>query len=88
MSEQTSGSDSSHFFARIQRFVLEDLWHVDLRPRSVTASALRLLQMVVMIARGFVQDELLLRASALTYVTALAVMPLLVVMVALMQQLL
>ena len=83
MPEQTSGSDSSRFFARIQRFVLEDLWHVDLRPRSVTASGFRLLQMVVMIARGFVQDELLLRASALTYVTALAVMPLLVVMVAL-----
>ncbi|MDG2049531.1 MAG: YhjD/YihY/BrkB family envelope integrity protein [Myxococcota bacterium] len=81
--EQPTLDTEARFSARVRRFVLHDLWHIDLGPRSLTASALRLLQMGVMIGRGFVQDELLLRASALTYVTALAMMPLLVVTVAL-----
>lgn len=68
--------------ARIQRFVFEDLWHLDLRARSLTATALRVLQLGVMIGQGFVRDQLLLRASALTYVTILSVIPLLIVTLA------
>ncbi|MDG2335092.1 MAG: YhjD/YihY/BrkB family envelope integrity protein [Myxococcota bacterium] len=70
-------------FARARAFILHDLWQMDLGPRSVTASLLRLLQFGVMVAEGFVQDRLLLRASALTFMTALSAMPLLVVLVAL-----
>jgi membrane protein len=70
-------------WARIRRFVIQDLWQFDLRPRSLRASAVRLLQLCVMIGRGFVRDNLLLRASALTYVTTLSLIPLLVVTVAL-----
>ncbi len=66
---------------RARRFVVEDLWHVDLRPRSLSASVVRVLQLAVMISRGFVRDRLLLRASALTYVTVLSLIPLLAVMV-------
>lgn len=67
---------------RLRRFIVEGLWHVQ-SGRRLTAAAVRSLQLAVMIARGFVQDELLLRASALTYVTTLSLMPLLVVVVAL-----
>jgi membrane protein len=68
--------------ARVQRFVMRDLWHLDLRPRSLTAAALRLLQLGVMIAQGFIRDQLLLRASGLAYVSTLSLIPLLIVMVA------
>jgi membrane protein len=70
-------------WARARRFVLRDLWQLDLRPRSLQASAIRLLQLCVMVVRGFIRDDLLLRASALTYVTTLSLIPLLVVTVAL-----
>jgi membrane protein len=67
---------------RVRQFLVEDLWHLE-GGRRLTAAAVRTLQLAVMIARGFVQDELLLRASALTYVTTLSLMPLLIVTVAL-----
>jgi membrane protein len=69
--------------SRAQRFVFHDLWQLDLRPRTWTASALRLLQFAVMVGQGFVRDRLLLRASSLTYVTTLSLIPLLVVTVSL-----
>lgn len=68
---------------RVRVFILRDLWRLDLRPRSLTASAVRLLQLGVMIARGFIRDELMLRASALTYTSLLSLMPLLLVTVSL-----
>lgn len=68
---------------RVRVFILRDLWRLDLRPRSLTASGIRLLQLAVMITRGFIRDELLLRASALTYVSLLSLMPLLLVTVSL-----
>jgi membrane protein len=77
-----SAAVNEGLFGRARRFVLEDLWRVDLRPRSITAAAIRLLQLGVMIAQGFVRDHLLLRATALTYVTILSLIPLLIVMVA------
>ncbi|MFT5443062.1 MAG: membrane protein, partial [Myxococcota bacterium] len=58
---------------------LEDLWSVDLRPGSFLGFLTRTLQVVIMVGEGFVRDQLLLRASALTYVTALSVIPLLAV---------
>ncbi|MCS5635684.1 MAG: YihY/virulence factor BrkB family protein, partial [Myxococcota bacterium] len=68
---------------RGQSFFFHDLWQFDLGPRSITASLVRLLQFSVMVGQGFVSDKLLLRASALTFVTALSTIPLLVVAVAL-----
>lgn len=70
------------FLTRMRRFVVQDLWRADLRPRSLTTAGLKLLQLAVVIVRGFVQDQLLLRASALTYVTVLAMIPLLAVTLA------
>jgi len=70
---------------RVRLFIVEDLWDLDVGPGRLPAAALGFVQLVVMIARGFVRDRLLLRASALTYVTALALIPLLAVMVGIMQ---
>jgi membrane protein len=69
------------FVERVRVFILHDLWSLDLRPRSLTASGVRLLQLGVMIGRGFIRDELMLRASALTYTSLLSLMPLLLVSV-------
>jgi len=61
---------------RARRFIEEELWTAELRPRSLPATAVSLLQLVVMIGERFVRNELLLRASALTYVVALSIIPL------------
>lgn len=83
MAQGSFTTDLNTAFERAKRFLLEDLWRLDLRPRSITAFTLRLLQFSMMVGRGFVQDKLLLRASGLTYVTTLSLIPLLVVVVAL-----
>lgn len=64
---------------RARQFMLQDLWSLDLRPGSFLGFVTRTLQVIMMVGQGFVKDQLLLRASALTYVTALSVIPLLAV---------
>jgi membrane protein len=64
---------------RARRFLGEELWRSELRPRSITAAATRALQLCVMIGEGFFRDRLLLRASALAYMATLSVIPVLVV---------
>lgn len=64
---------------RARKFLLHDLWRLDLRAGSFIGFATRTLQLSIMVGEGFVRDQLLLRASALTYVTALSLIPLLAV---------
>lgn len=66
---------------RAIQFVREELWEVQPEPRTAAARALAVLQFAVMIAQGFVRDQLLLRASALTYFTVLSLVPLLAITV-------
>lgn len=65
--------------ARARRFISQDLWNVDISSGRLFGFATRILQLSVMITQGFVRDHLILRASALTYVTLLSVIPLLAV---------
>jgi len=67
---------------RARAFVREELWEAEPEPRSTAARALAVLQFSVMIGQGFVRDQLLLRASALTYFTVLSIVPLLAIMIA------
>ncbi|MEM7411057.1 MAG: YhjD/YihY/BrkB family envelope integrity protein [Myxococcota bacterium] len=67
--------------ARIRDFLSHKLWEIEPEERS-RLSALRFLQFSIMLGEGFVRDQLLLRASALTYFTVLSVVPLLAVAVA------
>ncbi|MEE2673343.1 MAG: YhjD/YihY/BrkB family envelope integrity protein [Myxococcota bacterium] len=67
-------------FQRSRRFLLEDLWRADFGARRLTAALIRGVQLSALIVRGFVDDKLLLRASALTYITSLAIIPILVVL--------
>jgi len=62
---------SASLIERTRHFFSQGLWRLDLRPRSLAATAARGLQLAVMIVRGYLEDELSLRAGALTYTSAL-----------------
>ncbi|MGH0036481.1 MAG: YhjD/YihY/BrkB family envelope integrity protein [Myxococcota bacterium] len=72
-------------FDRARRFFTEDLWRLDQQATSFQARGARLLQLCVMIVEGFLRDQLLLRASALTYIASLTLIPLLVVVVSILK---
>jgi membrane protein len=68
----------------VTRYVGGSLW--DARPtRRAVRWLLRSVQLVVVIAEGFVRDRLLLRASALTFVSMLSLVPLLAMAVAVVE---
>lgn len=71
-------------YQRIYTFVFRDLWwHDPTTFSSATRLLVRPLQVVLIVARGFFVDhQCLLRASALTYITLLAFVPLLAFMFA------
>lgn len=70
---------------RVRRFLLEGLWREDLGALRLRGALLRGLQLSALIVRGFIDDQLLLRASALTYMTTLALIPILVVVLSIIQ---
>jgi membrane protein len=72
-------------FDRARRFLVEELWKADFGPQSWMNSLVGGLQLGAMIVRGFVDDQLLLRASALTYISSLAIIPVLVVLLSVIQ---
>ena len=67
---------------RVRVFLSRELWIAQPDPSSRAGRALGLLRFGVMVSEGFVRDNLLLRASALTYFTVLSLIPLLALVVA------
>jgi membrane protein len=61
---------------RARAFLTDELWDADFEPRTWPARGLAALQFGAMLAEGFVRDQLLLRASALTYYAVLSLIPL------------
>jgi membrane protein len=70
---------SQEFVARIRQFIAENLWsNKPLQPAPL--GWLRsIVQLSIVIAEGFVRDQLLLRAHSLTYLTLFALVPLLAI---------
>jgi membrane protein len=66
---------------RARAFLTEGLWLHELEPRTWTTRGVRLLQFAYMVGEGFVRDQLLLRASALTYFTVLSLVPMVAIAV-------
>lgn len=63
---------------RLQRFFTQEIWQHDLVPIPVVRRALRRAsRLLFLAANGFVGDRCIVRASALTYVTVLSLVPLL-----------
>ena len=71
--------DAQAWFEKARVFLAEGMWRAELEPATWTARGVRLLQFAVMVGEGFVRDRLLLRASALTYFTVLAMVPMLAI---------
>ncbi|MEE2677146.1 MAG: YhjD/YihY/BrkB family envelope integrity protein [Myxococcota bacterium] len=63
----------------IRSYLSDGLWRQELEPGTWAGRGARLLQFAIMVGEGFVRDQLLLRASALTYFTVLAIVPLLAI---------
>lgn len=67
-------------WGRVKDFVLHDVWEIELsslsRLRRFLVKVVRVVQLVI---TGFGEDECLLHASALTYVTLMALIPLLAI---------
>ncbi len=65
---------------RFVRFVTQDVWLEDPAPQNVrTRSLAGLLKWTYLVGHGFIKDQCLLRASALTYTTVLSIVPFLAV---------
>jgi membrane protein len=85
---QTAGNSPTQLIARARRFILEDLWAhnlATLAPGRLLQTLIRMLQFSVFAGRGLVDDQLLLRASALTYMTSLALIPILVLLLSIIE---
>jgi len=79
-------ADLKQTFEKVRNFVRRDLWDPEFYQQSLGR---RLLiqpgQVVTLVARDFFADRCLLRASALTYASVLAIVPLLALMFALLK---
>jgi membrane protein len=64
--------------ARAWRYVAQDLWRTEVStlPRA-KAALVRAFRVVVLAARGFTRDRIVMQAGSLTYVTVLSMVPLL-----------
>ena len=69
----------SQLWRRAVTLLREELWTAEFEPRTWPARALATVRFAAMVAQGFVRDQLLLRASALTYFTVLSIVPLLAI---------
>lgn len=65
----------------LRRFLAEGLWRRERGSSAPAAFGLRALQLAVLVAEGFVRDRCLVRATALAWVTALSLIPLLAIAV-------
>ncbi|HKK01332.1 MAG TPA: YihY/virulence factor BrkB family protein, partial [Desulfuromonadales bacterium] len=73
-------------WGRMMRFWTSDLWEIDPKTLSrVRLFWLKQAQIVAVVARDFFEDGCLIRASALTYVTLLSIVPLLALMFAMLK---
>jgi membrane protein len=81
-SEERQGYVSTQSFSwreKVLHFLDRDLWNAEATARKGIAWARRGLQFLVLVAQGFSRDQLLLRASALTYYSVLSLIPLLAI---------
>jgi len=61
---------------KLIRYISEDIWRIPLRDLTgVRALYIRIMRIIILSLRGFIRDNCLLRASALTFYTLLSVGP-------------
>ena len=66
---------------RGRRFVTHDVWHIGVPGEEVPHGLIiKHIRVAILLAKGLVRDDLLLRAAALTFATILSIVPFLVIM--------
>ena len=66
---------------RGRRFVTHDVWHIGAPGEEVPHGLIiKHVRVAILLAKGLVRDDLLLRAAALTFATILSIVPFLVIM--------
>jgi membrane protein len=76
------GAQTSPFLTRVIRFVTDDIWRITENELSgLKRVYIYLVKTLLLAIRGFREESLQTRASALTYATLLAIVPLLAVLV-------
>ncbi len=92
--ENNSGTDRGNAFrqrlesnlAEARTFLHEELWDMDLRPLPrLKAAFISLLRIVSIVIRGFIADKCTMQAGTLTYLTLMALVPVLVLMFSISQ---
>jgi membrane protein len=74
------------FLKHIEKFLTRDIWRLDFSQLSkLQAFFYRQIRIGYLVVRAFVQDRLMVRASALVYATLLSIVPLLAVMFSLLK---
>lgn len=64
------------FYQEVRRFLTREIWSIQLEDYPpIRRFLFRYLRVILLALRGFVEDRVLLRASALTYFTLMAVVP-------------
>lgn len=76
-------SKSNRFFVRIKEFLQRDLWEIELTSLSgLRRIGLRALRVSSLVIKGFKEDACPLHASALTFISVMALVPFLVILFA------
>ncbi len=72
-----------HTYQRIIKFLISDIWHLDLSELSFLRSRLiKYLKVLIITIKGFTKDKVSLQATSLSYFSAMSVVPFVAIMFA------
>jgi len=70
-------------YKRILKFILSDIWHLDLSELSIMRSRMvKYLKVLLITIKGFTNDKVALQATSLSYFSAMSVVPFVAIMFA------
>jgi membrane protein len=74
-------------FVRWRRFVTHDIWYIGRPGEEIPEGfVIKQIRVLILLVKNLVEDELLLRAAALTFTTMLSIVPVLAIMLYIIQQ--
>lgn len=79
-------NDLKEVFGRVKQFIFRDVWDMEIsRLPPLRAIPVRIYRVGHLVIKGFIEDELSIRASALTYTALLSLVPLLALVFSLLK---
>lgn len=72
-----------HTYQRVLKFLISDIWHLDLSELSIMRSRMiKYLKVLIITIKGFTKDNIVLQANSLSYFSAMSVVPFVAIMFA------